>query len=150
MTRLDDLAARFGTPVYVYDLDEVAAAARDLLGALPAETELFYALKANPHPDVVAALRAVPGGRCRAEISSTGELDAALAGGFAGADCLYTGPGKTRASCVPPSAAASGSSPPTRSPTSSTSAPRPASTARPPTSCCASTARPGVPPPASA
>ncbi|MBD3011091.1 alanine racemase [Streptomyces sp. 5-10] len=95
MTRLDDLAARFGTPVYVYDLDEVAAAARDLLGALPAETELFYALKANPHPDVVAALRAVPGGRCRAEISSTGELDAALAGGFAGADCLYTGPGKT-------------------------------------------------------
>ncbi|MEK8169521.1 hypothetical protein NKH77_06110 [Streptomyces sp. M19] len=32
---------------------------------------------------------------CRAEISSTGELAAVLQAGFAGADILYTGPGKT-------------------------------------------------------
>lgn len=86
-----DLAERYGTPLYVYDLDRVAEAQRDLLAALPEGFDLFYALKANPHPDLVRTLR--PG--CRAEISSTGELAAALAGGWDGADCLYTGPGKT-------------------------------------------------------
>lgn len=92
------LAARFGTPLYVYDLDEVDAARRELFDALPAEFELFYALKANPHPDLVMALRRGAlrdGRRCRAEISSTGELAAALTAGFNGEDCLYTGPGKT-------------------------------------------------------
>lgn len=93
-----ELAARFGTPLYVYDLDEVDAARRELFDALPAELELFYALKANPHPDLVGTLRRgarLDGRRCRAEISSTGELAAALAAGFGGEDCLYTGPGKT-------------------------------------------------------
>lgn len=89
------LAARFGTPLYVYDLDEVAAARRELFDALPEEFELFYALKANPHPEIVRELRNGDGRGCRAEISSTGELAAALEAGFAGADCLYTGPGKT-------------------------------------------------------
>lgn len=94
-----ELAARFGTPLYVYDLDDVAAARRELLAALPEEFELFYALKANPHPELVRELRggAARGPACRAEISSTGELAAALAAGFSGADCLYTGPGKTAA-----------------------------------------------------
>ncbi|GAA4526085.1 type III PLP-dependent enzyme domain-containing protein [Amycolatopsis samaneae] len=94
-----ELAERFGTPLYVYDLDEVDAARRELFAALPDGFELFYALKANPHPGLVRALREPdPAGdvpACRAEISSTGELGAALAAGFTGADCLYTGPGKT-------------------------------------------------------
>ncbi|KAB2346206.1 type III PLP-dependent enzyme [Actinomadura rudentiformis] len=87
--RYAELAARFGTPLYVYDLDEAEAARRELAEALPDGVEIFYALKANPHPELVRALR------CRPEISSTGELAAALAAGAAGADCLYTGPGKT-------------------------------------------------------
>ncbi len=91
----DELAARFGTPLYVYDLDRVAAARRDLFATLPEGFALYYAIKANPHPDVVRATRDGEGPACRAEISSTGELDAALTAGFAGADCLYTGPGKT-------------------------------------------------------
>lgn len=95
MTRYDDLAARYGTPLYVYDLDEVTAARDELLGSLPDEFELFYALKANPHPELVRALREGSNGRLRPEISSTGELAAALAAGFAGADVLYTGPAKT-------------------------------------------------------
>jgi diaminopimelate decarboxylase len=98
------LAARHGTPLYVYDLAEAEAARDELLAALPEECELYYALKANPHPGLVRALRGDGGGTgegtgggrgCRAEISSTGELAAALAAGFTGADCLYTGPGKT-------------------------------------------------------
>ncbi|MGW7491988.1 type III PLP-dependent enzyme [Streptomyces sp. NPDC054786] len=89
------LAERFGTPLYVYDLDEVAAARRELFEALPEGFELFYALKANSHPDLIRALHEGPGPACRPEISSSGELAAALDAGFDGADCLYTGPGKT-------------------------------------------------------
>jgi diaminopimelate decarboxylase len=91
----EELVHRFGSPLYVYDLDRVTAAHRDLADFLPEGTAIYYALKANPHPDVARALRMAPGGGCRAEISSTGELTAALAAGFTGADCLYTGPGKT-------------------------------------------------------
>ncbi|MET7703683.1 type III PLP-dependent enzyme [Streptomyces sp. NPDC005485] len=91
-----ELAARYGTPLYVYDLERVRAARRELFGFLPEGFEVFYAFKANPHPDLVRALRT--GGdapACRAEISSTGELAAALEAGYQGADILYTGPGKT-------------------------------------------------------
>jgi len=91
----EELAERFGTPLYVYDLDRVEAARRDLLSALPEPVELFYAVKANPHPQVAAALSSGDGRRCRAEISSTGELSTALSAGFRAAECLYTGPGKT-------------------------------------------------------
>lgn len=88
----EDLAARYGTPLYVYDLDDVDAARAQLAASLPEGVDLYFALKANPHPDVVRALHG-----CGAEISSTGELAAALEAGKVGADCLYTGPGKTTA-----------------------------------------------------
>jgi diaminopimelate decarboxylase len=101
VSRYPELAERYGTPLYVYDLDEVVAAKNQLLDSLPEECELFYALKANPHPELVRALgrgadgSAGEGRACRAEISSTGELTAALTAGFDAAECLYTGPGKT-------------------------------------------------------
>ncbi|MFC4517270.1 type III PLP-dependent enzyme [Streptomyces ehimensis] len=83
--------------MYVYDLDRIVAARDSLVEALPDGFDVYYALKANPHPDVARALREGSGHGCRAEISSTGELSAALAAGFTGAECLYTGPGKTDA-----------------------------------------------------
>jgi diaminopimelate decarboxylase len=96
MTRNHELAFRFGTPLYVYDLDRVTAAYRDLRNALPSGLGIFYSMKANPHPDIARALREA--GRqppCRPEVSSVGELAAALEAGFSAEDCLYTGPGKT-------------------------------------------------------
>lgn len=97
MTRYTELAERFGTPLYVYDLDRVDAARRDLFAALPEGFDVFYALKANPHPDVARTLGQAPESACRAEISSLGELAAAESAGFDTSDCLYTGPGKTDA-----------------------------------------------------
>lgn len=88
------LVEQYGSPVYVYDLDEADAAAAALRAQLPVGSALFYSLKANPHPEVVRALR-VAG--CRAEISSAGELEAALLAGHEPGTCLYTGPGKTDA-----------------------------------------------------
>ena len=96
MTRNHRLVAKFGTPIYVYELDRVVAAYRDLRNSLPPGLVIYYSLKANPHPAIARALREAerwPG--CRAEISSLGELSVALEAGFAAAECLYTGPGKT-------------------------------------------------------
>jgi bifunctional diaminopimelate decarboxylase / aspartate kinase len=58
-TRREALLARFGTrdAAYVYDLGAVRAAARELK-ALTATAEVHYAMKANPHPAVLAALAA--------------------------------------------------------------------------------------------
>jgi len=86
------LAERHGSPLYVYDLDRVLAARHDLFAALPSGCDVYYALKANPHPDLARALRERG---CKAEISSLGELAAALQAGFDPAHVLYTGPGKT-------------------------------------------------------
>lgn len=92
--QLEDLAARYGTPLYVYELDSVDAAAESLSAALPRGTRLRYSLKANPHPAVVARLAARG---LDPEISSSGELAAVQRAGIAAGRCLYTGPGKTRA-----------------------------------------------------
>jgi diaminopimelate decarboxylase len=94
MSKHDDLVARFGTPLYIYDLDRLTAARDALRASLPDGFTLFYSLKANPHPEIARALGQGEGG-CRPELSSTGELASALEAGFAAADCLYTGPGKT-------------------------------------------------------
>jgi diaminopimelate decarboxylase len=96
MTEYTELAEKFGTPTYVYDLDVVAESRDQLFGLLPEGFHLYYALKANPHPEIARELRN-GGQRCRAEISSTGELANALAAGFAPGEILYTGPGKTNA-----------------------------------------------------
>src|SRR5512146_91744 len=79
------------TPAYVYDLAEIRHSFAMLHGALPQPSGLYYSLKANPHPDVVATLRELG---ADAEVSSPGELAAALAAGYRSDQVLYTGPGK--------------------------------------------------------
>ncbi|MEE1943034.1 type III PLP-dependent enzyme [Streptomyces sp. TRM 70361] len=83
--------AALPTPVYVYDLAAVRRNHDTLRTALPADTDLYYSLKANPHPDVLTALRQRG---TRPEVCSSGELDAALAAGWPATEVLYTGPGK--------------------------------------------------------
>lgn len=85
--RLDDLE----TPAYVYDLAEARRAYRSLTGALPQPSTLYYSLKANPHPALVAALHEAG---AHAEVCSPGELTHALDAGVLPRDVLYTGPGK--------------------------------------------------------
>jgi len=89
--RLIELADVYGTPLYVYALDRVREAHGRLRTALPGD-HLYYSLKANPHPRLVAELGRLG---CGAEVSSPGELRAAAAAGVVPERCLYTGPGKT-------------------------------------------------------
>jgi diaminopimelate decarboxylase len=88
------LAASFGTPLYVYDLDALARRAARLRAALPDQVDIAYAVKANPSLAVIASLRAVGMG---ADVSSQGELAAALQAGMAPASIVVTGPGKSDA-----------------------------------------------------
>ncbi|GAB2928256.1 phosphopantetheine-binding protein [Streptomyces heilongjiangensis] len=95
----DDLTARrlverYGSPLYVYDLARVRAALEDLRAALPQPCRVYYSLKANSHPDLVAELRR---GGARAEVTSRGELAAALEAGHPAAELMYSGPGKVPA-----------------------------------------------------
>ncbi|WP_434597700.1 type III PLP-dependent enzyme [Streptomyces sp. A5-4] len=87
-----DLVTRYGSPLYVYDLDRLRAAHRDLREALPEPSRIYYSLKANPHPGLVGALREAG---ARAEITSRGELASALEAGCPAGELLYSGPGKT-------------------------------------------------------
>ncbi|WP_217558999.1 type III PLP-dependent enzyme [Streptomyces sp. GbtcB6] len=94
MTDPTELARRFGTPAYIYDLSAVRSAARALTADLPDGAGLLYSLKANPHPAIVQELAALGMG---AEVSSPDELRTALTAGHTADQVLYTGPGKTPA-----------------------------------------------------
>ncbi len=87
----DELAARFGTPLYVYDLDVIDGQVAALQAVLPPVAELAYAVKANPALAVVAHL-----GRrgLGADVASGGELDTVLRAGIAPERVVMTGPGK--------------------------------------------------------
>ncbi|MEV7869743.1 type III PLP-dependent enzyme [Streptomyces sp. NPDC088124] len=89
---LAQIIQNVGTPAYVYDLAVVRSSFAALRDDLPVGSELFYSLKANPHPRLVAQLVALG---ARAEVSSIGELAVALAAGCPAHNVLYTGPGKT-------------------------------------------------------
>jgi diaminopimelate decarboxylase len=87
------LVERFGSPLYTYDLAAIGAAHADLAGQLPAGSHLLYSVKANPHPELIGHLHRLG---CGVEVSSTGELDAALAAGVPTEDIVHNGPAKTR------------------------------------------------------
>jgi diaminopimelate decarboxylase len=89
-----ELLERYGSPLYVYDLEEAEHRANALFDLLPKSAKLLYALKANPVADLNAALKAAG---CRAEIASVAELKVALEAGFVPNEILCSGPGKTSA-----------------------------------------------------
>jgi len=90
----EELATRFGTPLYVYDLDVIAARVTALRAALPPSFELAYAAKANPALAVLDEMRCLGLGL---DIASGGELAAAQRAGFDPGRIVFTGPGKTDA-----------------------------------------------------
>ncbi|MGW6455985.1 type III PLP-dependent enzyme [Streptomyces sp. NPDC055078] len=78
-------------PAYLYDLDGLRAHARAVRSALPARVEMYYAAKANPEAEILAALSPYVDGY---EVSSGGEL-AHVADAVPGRPLAFGGPGKT-------------------------------------------------------
>lgn len=95
---LDTLAADYGTPCYVYS----AAAIRGQVAALQSafarhlpqdrQPKFCFACKASSNTHILSLLRQAG---CGLEIVSEGELVRGLKAGFAGADIVSTGVGKT-------------------------------------------------------
>ncbi len=84
---------RFGTPAYVYDLDAIAAEARDLEAGFDDAPHLVaYAVKANSAGAIVKALAAEG---CGADVVSGAELTLALRCGIAPERVVFSGVAKT-------------------------------------------------------
>lgn len=86
------LATQFGTPLYLYDGNQLEQQYRLLKDCVPACFEVFYAVKANPLLGVLQVFKNMGSG---AEVASEGELYLALKAGFKERDIIYTCPGKT-------------------------------------------------------
>ncbi len=87
------VAARHGTPVWVYGGATLATRFRRLRGAM-AGIAIHYAVKANDHSGVLGVLAASGAG---ADVVSGGELRRALTAGFAPGAIVFSGVGKTQA-----------------------------------------------------
>ena len=88
----DELAATFGTPLYVYDAATLRARAAAYSEPLAAGGgRAMFALKANGTPGVLRLLREAGLG---ADVASAGEIALALAAGFSGADLVVHGNAK--------------------------------------------------------
>jgi len=84
---LRDLASRFGTPLYAYDLDAVTREVARLRHAFP-DVDLRFAVKANPSMGVLAHLATLGVG---AEVITVGELARALRAGIPASRILVGG-----------------------------------------------------------
>lgn len=90
--RADALAAEAGdTPLFVYDRMIVDARIISFRNSFPAEVALHYAIKANPMPALIVALRRLVDGF---DVASGGELARVLAAGAAPTTVSFAGPGK--------------------------------------------------------
>ena len=92
-SRVTDLVAEFGSPLYVYDAGVIEAAYRRIESAFAgADILLAYSVKANSNLEILKRLRALGAG---ADIVSQGELHRCLTAGFSPSDVVFAGVGKT-------------------------------------------------------
>jgi diaminopimelate decarboxylase len=95
---LQDAAARFGTPLYVYSQAALVDAYREYDRAFASVPHrIHYALKANSN---LALLRILAGLGAGADIVSGLEMEAALKAGFPPERIVFAGVGKTEAELV--------------------------------------------------
>ncbi|HJW32149.1 MAG TPA: alanine racemase [Holophagaceae bacterium] len=88
---LANLAEIHGTPTFVYRASEAVAQARRLRAAVPPRVRLAYAVKANPHPVLLARLAAE---NLSFDCASGGELTRVAALNLPPERVFYAGPGK--------------------------------------------------------
>ncbi|MHC4134527.1 MAG: type III PLP-dependent enzyme [Planctomycetota bacterium] len=86
------LAQRFETPLFVYDAAVLRSRLDALRAALPARVEVYYSVKANPNPAVVAVFVAAGTGL---EVASGAEFLRARSAGCPAERIVFAGPGKT-------------------------------------------------------
>ncbi|KUM87085.1 alanine racemase [Streptomyces pseudovenezuelae] len=80
------------TPVYVYSREALRASVERVRAASVPGADLYYSLKANPHPGVVQTLATLVDGF---DVCSLAELETALNAGMTARKVLFTGPAKS-------------------------------------------------------
>ena len=89
----EELAQRFGTPLYVYDIRRIEDRVRRFQTAFAGVDHLVaYSVKANGNLSILKRLRALG---CGADITSAGELFRATKAGIPAKDIVFAGVGKT-------------------------------------------------------
>jgi diaminopimelate decarboxylase len=92
-TPIGELAAKYGTPLYVYSQETVSRHFQDLTAALqPLDHRICYAVKANSNLAVLRVIARLGGSF---DIVSDGELRRVVAAGGDPARCVFAGVGKT-------------------------------------------------------
>jgi diaminopimelate decarboxylase len=89
---VSELAARFGTPLYVYDADVLKETYLRVRRLLHPGIDIFYSAKANPNISVCSLFRSLGAG---IEVSSQAELTTALRAGAEPGRVMFLGPGKS-------------------------------------------------------
>jgi diaminopimelate decarboxylase len=92
--RLDELAARVGTPFYCYSTATLERHYKVFAAAVPPGSLVAYAMKANDNMAVLKTLARLGAG---ADVVSGGELAKALAAGIPANKIVFSGVGKTAA-----------------------------------------------------
>ena len=89
----NSLATEYGTPLYIYDKNQLIKNINKIHSALASNFDDFhicYTIKANSNPNIIRALKSeIPS--LGADCSSPGELYAAKLGGISSNDCIFTG-----------------------------------------------------------
>jgi diaminopimelate decarboxylase len=88
---ITQLAAQYGTPLYIYSTAIIRQRHAELRASIPHEVQIYYAIKANPHPEIIALMDSQYDGF---DISSRGELEQALTAGASPEKLSFAGPGK--------------------------------------------------------
>ncbi|MBT8143617.1 MAG: pyridoxal-dependent decarboxylase, exosortase A system-associated, partial [Gammaproteobacteria bacterium] len=89
--RVDTLIAAQGVPAYLYDRSLISQRVVTLRQSLPQRVHLHYAIKANPHPEIVTLLADAVDGL---DVASAREIDIAMAAGGDPEHISFAGPGK--------------------------------------------------------
>lgn len=89
---LKNAIEKYGTPLYVYDLEVLKERITWLKKSIIPGSNLLFSMKANPLPYI---LKVAYDAGCGVDIASEGELDIALKAGIEPCDIIFSGPGKT-------------------------------------------------------
>ncbi len=87
------IAGDFGTPCYVYFMDQVRERVESVRSAFGNRFRVSYAVKSNPNPGILRRLRGLVDSL---DVSSAGEASHAVGSGWEPIKLGFTGPGKTQ------------------------------------------------------
>ena len=89
---LEDVARQYGTPFYLYDLNDIYDKIQSIRDHFGDTIKLYYAIKANSNLELLKAIREKVDGL---DISSYGEMEQSLLAGYSPQQLSFAGPGKT-------------------------------------------------------